>query len=107
MKKFLKMRMLNLWLVAVVTTGVAFVSYLVLRFETLHVGYQVSSARGENERLLATRRLVLLEVQSLRERQRVSAIATRSLGMGTPDVGRVITVDGVGPGRALGARRAR
>jgi cell division protein FtsL len=105
MKKLFKMRTLTLWLVAVMTTGVAYVSYLALRFETIRLGYEVARARGEHERLVATHRLVALEVQSLRERQRVGTIASRSLGMGAPDMGRVITVDGTS--RTLGARRAR
>lgn len=107
MKKLLKMRTLSLWLAAVMTTGVFYVSYLALRFETLRIGYEVSRARAENERLLATHRLIALEVQSLRERQRVATIASRSLGMGAPGVSQVVTVDGAGTSRTLGARRAR
>ncbi|HEX5656372.1 MAG TPA: cell division protein FtsL [Polyangiales bacterium] len=107
MKKLFGMRRLTLWLVAVLTTGIFYVSYLALRFETIRIGYEVARARGEHERLAATHRLVSLEVQSLRERQRVGTIASRSLGMGAPDVGRVITIDGAGTGRTLGGRRAR
>lgn len=107
MKKLLKMRTLTLWSVAVLTTGFAYASYLALRFETLRIGTEVSRARGENERLTATRRMVALEVQSLREGQRITTIAARTLGMSAPDVARVVTVDAAGPSRALGARRAR
>jgi cell division protein FtsL len=107
MKKWWKKGSLSLWLVAVLTTGLFYCSYLALRFETIRLGYEVARARGEHERLVATHRLVALEVQSLRERQRVATIAARSLGMAAPDVGRVITVDGAGTSRALGARRAR
>ncbi|HEY6877433.1 MAG TPA: cell division protein FtsL [Polyangiales bacterium] len=119
MKKMLKMRTLTWWLTAVLTTGVAYVSYLALRFETIRLGYEVNRARGEHERLVATHRLIALEVQSLRERERVNTIASRSLGMGAPDVARVVTVEaggfgarergmqGAGTSRALGARRAR
>jgi cell division protein FtsL len=107
MIKLFKMRTSTLWLTAVLTTGVAYVSYLALRFETIRLGYEVDRARGEHDRLTATHRLIALEVQSLRERQRVSTIASRSLGMGAPDVARVVTVDGAGTSRTLGSRRAR
>jgi cell division protein FtsL len=105
--KLFKMGSLTLWMIAVVSTGVAHAAYLALRFETLRIGYEVGRVRNEHERLVATQRLVALEVQSLRERQRVGTIASRSLGMGAPDVARVVTVDGAGPSRALGVRRAR
>jgi cell division protein FtsL len=107
MKKILSVRTSTLWLVAVLTTGVAYVSYLTLRFETIRLGYEVDRVRGEHDKLTATYRLMALEVQSLRERQRLSTIASRSLGMGAPDTAHVVPVDGVNPSRGLGARRAR
>ena len=93
------------WVLAVIATGVAFVCYLALRFETFRLGYGLDEATREHKRLTERRSLVALEAQTLRERQRVTAIAERSLRMTTPDVARVIVVDDNKP--ALGAGRAR
>jgi cell division protein FtsL len=101
MKKLLDLRSSTLWLIAVLTTGIAYVSYLALRFETIRLGYDVAQARVEHKRLTEMHRLIALEVSSLRERQRVSAIAERSLQMGSPDVARVVVVDSASTSRAL------
>jgi len=93
---------LALWLVAVVATGAAFVSYLALRFETVRLGYELDETTREYKRLSELKRLVALEAQTLRERQRVHAIAERSLGMAAPDLARVVVVDGTGHARSGG-----
>lgn len=90
----MRFRYLALWVVAVLATGAAFVSYLALRFETVRLGYELDKASREHEQLLGKKRLIMLEAESLRERQRVRAIAERSLGMTTPDLGRTVVVDG-------------
>jgi cell division protein FtsL len=100
-----KVRYLAWWVVAVMATGAAFVSYLALRFETVRLGYELDEASREHRRLAELQRLVALEAQTLRERQRVSAIAERSLGMASPDLARVVVVDG--SKHAHGAGRAR
>jgi cell division protein FtsL len=105
MKKILNVRTSTLWLIAVLTTGLAYVSYLTLRFETIRLGYEVDRERGLHEKLTATRRLLALEVQSLRERQRLSTIASRSLGMGAPDTAHVVPVDGVNSSHGLGSSK--
>jgi cell division protein FtsL len=116
-----KVRYLSWWIMAVMATGLAFVSYLALRFETVRMGYEMDEATREHRRLSELQRLVALEVQTLRERQRVHAIAERSLGMASPELSRVVVVEtGMGdgsrrvPGRASeefertrGAGRAR
>ena len=88
----MRSRYLALWVVAVVATGAAFVSYLALRFETVRLGYELDETTREHKRLSDLKRLVALEAETLRERQRVHAIAERTLGMTTPDPAHIITV---------------
>jgi cell division protein FtsL len=112
----MRLRYLALWVVAVVATGAAFVSYLALRFETVRLGYELDDATREHKRLSELKRLVALEAQTLRERQRVHAIAERSLGMAAPDLAQVVVVEAraaagrernvAGAGRAHSAGRA-
>lgn len=84
----------TLWPVAVLAAGAAFVLLLALRFETVRLGYELDDATREHKRLSELKRLVALEAQTLRERQRVSAIAERSLGMAAPEMARVVVVEG-------------
>lgn len=93
-------RYLALWVVAVLTVGVAYASYLALRFETMRLGYELDSTTREYKRLSEAKRMLALETETLRERQRVRAIAERTLGMGFPELARVVTMDGEGGGRA-------
>lgn len=89
----MRVRYLALWVVAVVATGAAFVSYLALRFETVRLGYELDETTREYKRLSELKRLVALEAQTLRERQRVQAIAARSFGLAAPDHSRVVVMD--------------
>src|SRR5690606_9246095 len=99
-----KGRFLALWTVAVLATGAAFVAYLALRFEAVRLGYELDREKQENKRLTELRRMLTVEAQSLRERQRVLAIAERSLGMSTPDKTRVVSVHGAAATRATAGR---
>lgn len=90
----MKVRTRAWWVVAVMATGMAFIAYLALRFETVRLGYELDEATREHRHLSELKRLVALEAQTLRERQRVNAIAERSLGMAAPDLTRVVVVDG-------------
>ena len=100
-----KIRYRTLWVVAVIAVGAAFVSYLALRFETVRLGYELDEASREHKRLSELKRLIGLEAQTLRERQRVHAIAERSLGMTAPDLTSVVVLgDGKRNERAKGAR---
>ena len=101
----MRTRYLALWVMAVVATGAAFVSYLALRFESVRLGYDLNKVSEEHKRLSEIKSLLSLEVQTLRERQRIHAIAERSLGMHAPDLTQVVVVDGTN--RAQGAGRAR
>jgi cell division protein FtsL len=89
-----KGRFLALWTVAVLATGAAFVSYLALRFEAVRLGYELDREKQEHKRLAELHRMLTVEVQSLREQKRVSAIAERSLGMAAPDAARIVSIDG-------------
>ncbi len=105
-KASMKGRVLALWTVAVLSTGAAFVAYLALRFETVKLGYALDKENQENKRLAELKRMLSLEVQTLRERKRVAAIAERSLKMAAPDKTRVVSVDGASLTR-VHAGRAR
>ena len=88
----MKSRFLALWMVAVLSTGAAFVAYLALRFESVRIGYQLDQSTREFKRLSEMARMLTLEAQTLREHARVQAIAERSLGMETPNQDRVVAV---------------
>lgn len=88
----MKARFLALWTVAVLATAASFVMHLALRFETVRLGYEVGSLRKEQRRLVESRRLLSLEAATLRQADRVEAVARGSLDMELPDPARVITV---------------
>lgn len=90
----MRTRYLALWVMALVATGAAFVSYLALRFESVRLGYDLNKVGEEHKRLTEVKSLLSLEAQTLRERQRIHAIAERSLGMSTPDSAHVVIVRG-------------
>ena len=107
MKGEMKSQFLALWTVAVLATGAAFVAYLALRFETVRLGYALDKENQENKRLSEVKRMLSLEVQTLRERQRVAAIAERTLGMAPPNKTRIVSVEGASHQRAPAAGRAQ
>lgn len=88
----MKARFLALWTVAVLATAASFVMHLALRFETVRLGYEVGSARKEQRRLVESRRLLSLEAATLRQADRVEAVARGSLDMEVPDPTRVINI---------------
>lgn len=91
----MKGRLLALWTVAVLSTGLAFIAYLALRFESVRIGYQLDQASKDHKRLAELSRMLTLEAQTLREHARVQAIAERTLGMTAPDKTRVVAVGSV------------
>lgn len=88
----MKARFLALWTVAVLATAASFVMHLALRFETVRLGYEVGAARKEQRRLVESQRLLSLEAATLRQADRVEAVARGSLDMELPDATRVITI---------------
>jgi len=101
----MKARFLALWTVAVLATAASFVMHLALRFETVRLGYEVGTARKEQRRLVEARRLLSLEAATLRQADRVEAVARGSLAMELPEPSRVIAVgERTRPESAGGAR---
>ena len=88
----MKARFLALWTVAVLATASSFVMHLALRFETVRLGYEVGAARKEQRRIVESLRLLSLEAATLRQADRVEAVARGSLDMELPDATRVITI---------------
>ncbi len=101
----MKARFLALWTAAVLATAAAFVVHLTLRFETVRLGYEVGQARREQRRLIEQRRLLAVEAATLRQAQRVEAVARGALDMDVPSPDRVVPVDGRRRQRAAGRVR--
>ena len=101
----MKTRFLALWAAAVLATSAAFVAHLSLRLETVRLGYEVGQARREQRRLVEQRRLLSIEAATLREPERVEAVARGTLGMDVPDPSRVVSVGRRGGRRAAGRMR--
>lgn len=88
----MRTRFLVLWAAAVLATSAAFVAHLSLRLETVRLGYDVGHARREQRRLIEQRRVLSIEAATLREPERVEAIARASLGMDIPDASRIVPI---------------
>ncbi len=93
----MKARFLMLWTVAVVATAASFIVHLALRFETVRLGYDVGAARVEERHLLEQKRLLSLEAATLRQADRVEAVARSTFQM---DVAQPASVIAVGKNRA-------
>ena len=98
----MKARFLILWVAAVLASGTAFVVHLALRFETVRLGYEVGDARSEQRRLIEERRLLAIEAATLRQSDRIEAVAREAFGMRPPDSERIVPVDGRVRRRAAG-----
>jgi cell division protein FtsL len=101
----LKARFLALWTAAVLATAAAFVVHLALRFETVRLGYEVGQARREQRQLVEQRRLLAIEAATLRQTQRVEAVARGTLEMDLPDPERIVPVGATAQRRAAGRVR--
>ncbi len=88
----MKTRFLVLWAAAVFATSAAFVAHLSLRLETVRLGYEVGHARREQRRLIEQRRVLSIEAATLKEPERVEAIARAALGMDVPDAARIVSI---------------
>jgi cell division protein FtsL len=98
-------RFLVLWAAAVLATAAAFVAHLSLRLETVRLGYDVGQARREQRRLIEQRRLLSIEGATLREPERIEAVARGTLGMDVPDPSRVVSIDQRTARRSAGRMR--
>lgn len=101
----MKARFLALWTAAVLATAAAFVVHLALRFETVRLGYEVGQTRREQRRLVEQRRLLAIEAATLRQTQRVEAVARGTLRMEVPAPDRVVPVGGRANQRVAGRIR--
>jgi cell division protein FtsL len=101
----MKARFLALWTAAVIATAAAFIVHLALRFETVRLGYEVGEARREQRRLIEQRHLLALEAATLRQAQRVEAVARGALDMDVPDAPRIVPIDGRQQQRTAGRVR--
>lgn len=97
----MRSRFLALWTVAVLASAAATVVHLTLRFETIRLGYDVSTARKQQQQLIESRRLLALEAATLRQPDRVETVARGALRMEVADAPRIIAVD-VKPIRSAG-----
>ncbi|MDQ3037515.1 MAG: cell division protein FtsL [Myxococcota bacterium] len=101
----MKTRFLVLWAAAVLATGAAFVAHLSLRLETVRLGYDVGQARREQRQLIEQRRMLSIEAATLREPERIEAVARGTLGMDVPDASRIVSIGQRSARRSSGRMR--
>lgn len=89
----MKARFLALWIAAVVACAAAFVVHLAMRYETVSLGYQVGAARKAQSRLIEQKRLLVLEAATLRQPDRIEAVARGSLQMEFPERDRTVSAN--------------
>ncbi len=82
-------RLIALWTVAIFAVASACITHLVIRFETVRLGYEVSKERREQRRLMEVRHVLHLESSVLRDSHRVHTIATTQLGMQAPSLDQI------------------
>ena len=99
----MKSRAMVLWMAAVLATSAAFITHLALRLEVVSLGYDVGRERREQRRLVEQRRLLSIEAATLREPERVEAVARGTLEMDVPDPSRIVPL-GVRTGRRAAGR---
>jgi hypothetical protein len=88
----MKAGFVTLWTAAVFATAAAFIVHLTLRFDILRLGYTLSKERASQEQLVEQRRLLSLEAATLRQMDRVEAVARGAFGMDVAPAPRVIAV---------------
>lgn len=89
----MKARFLALWTAAVLAAAAAFVVHLTLRFENVRLGYEVGDARRAQRKLVESRRMLAVEAATLRQPDRIEAVARTTLQMQVADAPRIIAVD--------------
>jgi cell division protein FtsL len=88
----MKARFLTHWTVSVVAAMAAFIVHLTVRMETVQMGYDLGTERKHERELVEQRRLLLLEGATLRQVDRVEAVARGTLAMDVAPPLRVIAV---------------
>lgn len=90
----MKARFLALWTAAVLAAAASFIVHLTLRFENVRLGYEVGDARKQQRELTEARRLLAIEAATLRQPDRIEAVARTTLQMQVADGPRIISVAG-------------
>jgi cell division protein FtsL len=78
-----------------IALGVLFVFVMLYawqHFSAIEYGYKIEAARAQREQLAESNRELRLEVASLRDPERIDALA-RKMGLETPQVGQVVRMD--------------
>ncbi len=90
----MRARFLALWGAAVIACAVAFIVHLAMRYETVALGYEVGAAREVQEALIEERRLLAIEAATLRQTERVEAVARGILQMHVPEPELIVPIGG-------------
>jgi cell division protein FtsL len=93
----MKSNWLPSWWASVLATTLAFLMHLALVFETYELGYKVSAVRKRERELKEQVTLLQLEAATLRQVDRVEAVARGTLGMEVATPERVIMVGSGAP----------
>jgi cell division protein FtsL len=101
----MKARFLKYWVTVVIAISLAFGVQLLLLSENAHMSYKLTDLKREEERLKAQRNLLALEAATLRQVDRVEAIARGSFGMEVPKASHVIMMGGGQEQHASGRAR--
>jgi cell division protein FtsL len=88
----MRQRFLRYFAMAVFATAFAFGVHLALNNENARLGYELADVQKRGDQLAAQRNLLALEAATLRQMDRVEAVARGSFGMDVPDPSRVITI---------------
>ena len=71
-------------------------AYMWQHYSAIEYGYRIQAMRGERDRLVEVNRALRLEEASLRDPQRIDALA-RGMGMIQPQPGQVVQLDAPNP----------
>ncbi|HTK94705.1 MAG TPA: cell division protein FtsL [Terriglobales bacterium] len=78
--------------IACVMLFVLALAYMWQHYSAIEYGYQIQAAKSERDRLVEVNRTLRLEEASLRDPQRIDALA-RGMGMNAPQPGQVVQLD--------------
>ena len=88
----MKARFLKYWVIVVIAISLAFGVHLLLLSENAHMSYKLADLKREEERLKQQRNLYALEAASLRQVDRVEAIARGAFKMEVPKPSHIIVM---------------
>jgi cell division protein FtsL len=88
----MKMGFVLLFTLVLSATSGAFIVAVALRSEIVRIGYLVSTAHAQQDKLLAQRRLLSLENATLRQVDRIETVGRGAFGMDVPSPSHVIPI---------------